>query len=120
MFGQFFAPLWVKIAAAVFGLLLIVVGVQSWRLGNAQDEIEDQRNELATERAQHAVTRASVDELSFEMARLVTEGEVRAERINEAMSRVADETAPLREEAQRIEREGLGENYVSDLREAGL
>ena len=54
------------------------------------------------------------------MARLVQEGEVRAERVNEAMSRVADETAAMKERAQIIERDGLSEDYVSDLREAGI
>jgi len=120
MFGQFFAPVWVRIAAAVFGLLLVALAVQSWRLGAANERVEETRNALAAERAQHDVTRASLDELTFEMTRLVQEGEVRAERVNEAMARVADETAAMKERAQIIERDGLGEDYVSDLREAGI
>lgn len=120
MFGQFFAPLWAKIAAAVFGLLLIALAVQSWRLGAANERADNERTARITEMVQHDVTRASLDELTFEMARLVQEGEVRAERVNEAMMRVAEETAPLRRRAEQIERDGLGEDYVNDLREAGL
>lgn len=120
MFGQFFAPLRVRIAAAGFGLLLVALAVQSWRLGAANERVEEARNVLATERAQHAVTRQSVDALTLEMARLVQEGEARAERVDEAMMRVAEETAPLRRRAEQIERDGLGEDYVSDLREAGI
>lgn len=120
MFGQFFAPLWVRIAAAVFGLLLVALAVQSWRLGAANERVEDARNVLATERAQHTVTRQSLETLTYEMARLVQEGEARAERVDEAMMRVAEETAPLRRRAEQIERDGLGEDYVRDLREAGI
>lgn len=120
MFGQFFAPLWVRIAAAVLGLLLVALAVQSWRLGAANERVEEARNTLATERAQHAVTRQSLETLTYEMARLVQEGEARAERVDEAMIRVAEETAPLRRRAEQIERDGLGEDYVSDLREAGI
>ena len=120
MFGQFFAPLWVKITAAVFGLLLIVLAVQSWRLGAANERVEETRNVLAAERAQHSVTRQSLETLTYEMASLVQEGEARAERVDEAMMRVAEETAPMRRRAEQIERDGLGEDYVNDLREAGL
>lgn len=120
MFGQFFAPLWVRIAAAVFGLLLVALAVQSWRLGAANERAEEARNVLAAERAQHTVTRQSLETLTYEMARLVQEGEARAERVDEAMMRVAEETAPLRRRAEQIERDGLGEDYVSDLREAGI
>lgn len=120
MIRQFFAPVWVRIAAAVFGLLLVALAVQSWRLGAANERADNERTARITEKVQHDVTRASLDELTFEMARLVQEGEVRAERVNEAMSRVADETAKMKERAQLIERDGLGEDYVSDLREAGI
>lgn len=120
MFGQFFAPLWVRIAAALFGLLLVALAVQSWRLGHAKNEVQESRNVLAAERAQHTVTRQSLETLTYEMARLVQEGEARAERVDEAMMRVTEETAPLRRRAEQIERDGLGEDYVSDLREAGI
>lgn len=120
MFGQFFAPLWVRIAAALFGLLLVALAVQSWRLGAANERVEEARNVIAAERAQHAVTRQSLETLTYEMARLVQEGEARSERVDEAMMRVAEETAPLRRRAEQIERDGLGEDYVNDLREAGI
>ena len=120
MFGQFFAPLWVKIGAGILAALAIALAVQSWRLGAANERVEKARNVLAAERAQHIVTRQSLETLTYEMARLVQEGEARAERVDEAMMRVAEETAPMRRRAEQIERDGLGEDYVSDLREAGL
>lgn len=120
MLGNLFAPLAMKVAGGLLALALVFAGIQTWRLSGAKADLEDKRNELATERAQHAVTRQSVDTLSNEMKRLVAEGEVRKARVDAAMKKVAKDTAPLRREAERIEREGLGEDYVERLREAGI
>ena len=103
--------------AIAFAVALVIA---MWRADAISDQREDARNALATETAQHAVTRQSLETLTYEMARLVQEGEARAERVDEAMMRVAEETAPLRRRAEQIERDGLGEDYVNDLREAGI
>ena len=61
-----------------------------------------------------------MDTLTLEMARLVAEGEMRAERLEEAMQQVAEDTAPMKADAERIERDGLPPDYVRELQEAGL
>lgn len=100
--------------------LTVALAIVMWRADAISEQRENARNALATEIAQHEVSRQSVDALTLEMARLVQEGEARAERVDEAMMRVAEETAPMRRRAEQIERDGLGEDYVNDLREAGI
>ena len=120
MIRQFFAPVWVKLATAVFGLLLAAL---AWLwIGWSREEAETERlrNAFATEEARHAVTRQSVLTLEAEFYRLVHEGEVREKRLREAMTAVQEDTARLQAEANRIEREGLGSDYVSRLRKAGI
>lgn len=100
--------------------LALALGVTMWRADTISGQRDDLIASLATEEARHAVTRQSVETLSTEMARLVAEGEARKARIDTAMERVRIDTAPLRREAARIEREGLGPDYVDQLREAGI
>lgn len=54
---------------ALCGLLLIALAVQTWRLGNAKERIEDQRNELATCRAERAVQDAAIEAMGHEAER---------------------------------------------------
>ena len=120
MFGSFFASTLNKVFALIITALLIALAVVAWRADTISESREKLRNEYAAETARHAVTRQSVDSLTLEMARLVAEGEARAERIDKAMAKVAEDTAPLKAKAEQIEREGLPEDYVRELQEAGL
>lgn len=99
---------------------IIALSIVMWRADAISESREKLRNEYASEVAHHKVTRQSVDTLTLEMKRLVAEGEARAERVDEAMQQVAEDTAPLKAEAERIEREGLPADYVEQLQEAGL
>jgi hypothetical protein len=109
-----------KVAGGAALALAIALGVVLWRADAISAQREALRTKLATEEARHAVTRQSAATLSIEMQRLVREGEVRKERVDAAMAKVAVDTEPLREEAARIEREGLGADYPDTLRKAGL
>lgn len=109
-----------KIAAGIAVALAIALAVVMWRADAISESREKLRNEYAGEQARHAVTRQSVDTLTLEMKRLVEEGEARAKRVDEAMQQVAEDTAPLKAEAERIEREGLPADYVKQLQDAGL
>lgn len=82
--------------------LVLALGVQTWRLSSAQGDLEDKRNELATELAQHAVTRSSLATLESELGKMVRDGELRAERLEEAMEEQDERSAALREQADRI------------------
>lgn len=120
MISKFFAPLWVKLAVGGVLSLLAVIGALWWHAASLSEERDAVLVSLGTEQAHHAVTRQSVETLTREMERLVAEGEVRRARIDDAMERVTIETLPLRQEAKRIETEGLGPDYVDQLREAGI
>lgn len=86
--------------------LVVALGVQTWRLSSAHSEIEDQRNALATEVAQHAVTRSSLAALESELGKMVRDGELRAERLVEAMEAQDERSAALRAQAARVRSEG--------------
>lgn len=120
MIRDFFASTINKVLTGVIIALGIALVVVMWRADAISEQREALRTELATEEARHAVTRQSVDTLSGELARMVKEGEARAERVEEAMIQAAEDTAPLRAEAERIEREGLPDDYVDELRKAGI
>jgi outer membrane murein-binding lipoprotein Lpp len=52
-----------KLFGAAALALLLALGIQTFRLAEAHDEIEEQRNKVARCEAQHAVTRQSVSTL---------------------------------------------------------
>lgn len=120
MMVEIFGTVAGKVALGAFLVLFAALGVVVWRADAISDQREALRTKLATEQAQHAVTRQSVATLTVELQRLVREGEVRKERVDAAMAKVALDTEPLRQEAARIEREGLGADYPDALRKAGL
>ena len=49
MFGQFFAPLWVRIAAAVFGLLLVALHADPESPGAVLQAVRGLRRKLEAE-----------------------------------------------------------------------
>lgn len=89
--------------------LLLALGVQTLRLADTHGDLEDKRNELATEVAQHAVTRQSLATLERELRKMVADGELRASRLAEARQEQQERTEALREQAARIAAEGASE-----------
>ena len=96
----------IGIKGGIIIALLIALGIVVWRADGLSEQREALRNTLATERAQHAVTRTSLDTLQRELERMVKDGELRAQRLSEAREAQAKRTADLREEAARIRAEG--------------
>ena len=99
----------IGIKGGIIIALLIALGIVVWRADGLSEQREALRNTLATERAQHAVTRTSLDTLQRELERMVKDGEIRAQRLSEAREAQAKRTAGLREEAARIRAEGGSE-----------
>jgi outer membrane murein-binding lipoprotein Lpp len=58
-----FTALTAKLFGGVAVAALLFAGIQTFRLAEAHDEIEEQRNKVARCEAQHAVTRQSVSTL---------------------------------------------------------
>jgi cell division protein FtsB len=102
MLGNLFAPLAMKVTGGIAALLLVLLGIQTWRLSSAQDALEDKRNELAASEAQHAVTRASLATLEGELAKMVRDGELRAQRLAEARSEAKEASDALRGRAEAL------------------
>lgn len=82
MFGQFSTPLEVKLALGSALVLLAIIGAFSWHASTLSSKRDALIASLATEEANHKVSRQSVITRSSEMARLVAEGEARKERID--------------------------------------
>jgi predicted negative regulator of RcsB-dependent stress response len=85
--------------------LLIALGIVIWRADAISADREDQRNKLAAERAQHAVTRNSVDTLTASLAKFVGAGQ--ASRIAQlaAIEAQAEDNARLQGQADAIRAE---------------
>ena len=115
MFGNIFAPLAMKISGGIVVALAIALAVTVWRADTISEQRDTARKQVVTEQALHAVTAASLDSLSAQMAALVKEGQLRKERLSEALVKVERDTAPLREQADAIERGEIDITTVEGL-----
>ena len=102
MLKNLFAPLAMKVAAGIILALIVALGIALWRADAISDERERLRNSLAASEAQHAVTVASLDALSAEMEKMVRDGELRRERLSEALEHAKTEGELLRDQADAI------------------
>lgn len=84
MIGTFPSSTLNKVFVGVIALLAIALAIQTWRLGNAQIEAEEQRDKAAKCEARHEVTRNSVSRLEAVIAELNEQAEQRAEAFAEA------------------------------------
>lgn len=80
--------------------LAIALGVVMWRADAISEDRERIRNALATEKANHAVTRQSVQTLADKIAELNREANARADAFEAAKRAAAAETERLRELAE--------------------
>lgn len=86
--------------------MALALGIVMWRANAISNDREELRNTLATERAQHAVTRQSLTTLENELKKMVRDGELRASRLAEARQEQQERTEALREQAERITAQG--------------
>lgn len=99
-FGKIASSIGIK-GFVIIGMAL-ALAVMWWRADAISDSREEVRNALAAERATHAVTRSSLATLESELGKMVRDGELRAERLEEAMEAQDERSAALREQAERI------------------
>lgn len=85
--------------------LAVALGIVMWRADAISGQREALRDTLAAERAQHAVTRSSLNTLQRELEKMVRDGELRASRLAEARQEQAERSEALREQAARIRAE---------------
>jgi len=96
-----------KVAAAIIAALVLALGI-CW-IGWTSDANRADRNaeKLALSEANHAVTAASYESLSKQMEAMVSAGEMRAERLNDAMAQAQDDADGALDEAERLRAEGV-------------
>lgn len=122
MIGKLLAGTFAKVSAGIFAVLLAAL-VWCWLGWSAADAATDEAHRrLALSEAQHAVTRQSLKTLEQEMAELVHAGELRAERLTDAMAQAQDDAAELRREADVIRRAGVRTDCVTpdEIRRSGI
>lgn len=115
MINQFFAPLLNKIFVGVIAALLLALAFTAWRADSLSEQRDEAEAATITEKALHGVTRASLASLEGRLAVMVRDGELRAERLSEALEDVAEETAPLRSQAEALERGEIDITEVEGL-----
>jgi len=106
-------PAWVWVALAC-------VAFWYWERDNHADNREAEVR--AEEQAAHAVTKASLEALAGDLARLVKEGEERVLRVSEAKERADKEALSLRRSIDRLKRVDTSDPCVTprEVLEAGL
>jgi hypothetical protein len=100
-----FGALWAKIATGTAALALVIAGVQTWRLSGARADLETKRNQLATEKAAHAVTRASLTALQTRLSDMIAAGERQQQAAQEAAQAQKPRSAALDRQIEAIRAE---------------
>lgn len=98
-----FAPLAMKIAAGVIAALLAVVAFYAWRADSLSDARDDALERLGAAETRHAITQASLEALMADMAAMVEEGRLTAERRDEAVAEARQAGDALRRQADAVE-----------------
>jgi hypothetical protein len=106
-------PSWVWIALAV-------CLIWYWERDRHADAREAEVR--AEEQAAHAVTKASLEALATDLARLVREGEERAQRVSQAKERASREALSLKQDIARLKRADTSDpcRTPREVLEAGL
>lgn len=115
MRADFFAPLAIKIFSGVTLALAIALGVTMWRADSISADRDREQERRVSAELRLSASNASVERLTAEMEALVAEGRMRAERLDNAISQVTEDNAPLVEQADRLERGEISATEVVGL-----
>lgn len=103
MLKSLFAPLAMKISGGIIAGLLVALALTLWRVDSLSEQRDEARAKVVSEQTRHIVTRSSLTLLTAKLKAYVQAGELRAERLDEALSEVEDETAALRAQADNFD-----------------
>ena len=115
MFANLFAPLAMKVAGGIILALLVLLAFSVWRADTLSTQRDSAVEARITAEARHAVTRASLDALEGELAKMVEDSQLRAARRDDALSQVEEDTRPLRDQAEALERGEIDVTEVEGL-----
>lgn len=93
--SAFFAPVAVRIMAAVIAVLLVLLAVAMWRADGLSKDKRDLQDDLATEQVQHLVTTASVDRLTGELETMMASALARQKQLDASREQVERDAAKL-------------------------
>jgi hypothetical protein len=101
---SFLAPLLGRIGlkGGVIIALCLALAFVCWRADTFSDRLERSRNELAAEKAGHAVTRASLDKLEVRLAMFIAEGQERQESARRELEAQRERSAALDSQIARL------------------
>ena len=100
-----FQSLAAKITAGIVCALAIALAFVIWRADGLSDSLEAKRNELASERAAHAITRGSVETLQGALEKFVGAGKAARAAQLSSIEAQAPRSAVLRGKAAAIRAE---------------
>lgn len=115
MLADFFAPLAIKIFAGVTLALALALGIALWRADSISADRDREQERRVSAELRLSASNASVERLSAEMEALVSAGVMRAERLDNALSQVAEENRTLLEQADKLERGEIDVSQVEGL-----
>lgn len=110
---KLFDTIAMRVSAGIIVALVIALSLVVWRADAISRDREDQRNLVAQEKAFHNVTKQSLATLEDELASMVRDGQLRADRLAQARREQEVKTEALREEAARIRAEGVEDACVT-------
>ena len=99
-----FSALTSKIFGGIALALAIALALTMWRADALSKRLDEARQQVATEKANHAVTAASLEDLMGEMATLVEQGRERQQRTEDARKRAEREAKSLARDIERLRR----------------
>ncbi len=109
-----------KLILGSFGALAIFAAIQTYQVHRKSKQLDDAEKTLVVERVNHQITKQSLNTLTNEMTKLVEEGKIRQQRLDDAMVEISEETLPLQIKADEIKKNGLSTDYVKQMKDAGL
>jgi len=118
MIGKLFAGTAMKVAAGIIAALVLALGIQSWRLSNAQDARDEALANFAVCEDRHAATRGSVLLLETKMAGLLERAEKRNAEYRAAEERFKRDRKRLADAAGRTDRQ-IADLLATDVPESG-
>lgn len=102
MIGNLFAPLAMRVAAAIIALQFVALVLFWWGWNRTEAEADRAKANATICEERHTTTKASVARLEQVMAELIHDGEVRVEAVSDAMAQSRQENDELRRQSEAI------------------
>lgn len=113
MIGDLFAPMAMKVAAGIIGAQFLALALFWWGWNRTEAEADKAKAAATVCEERHSTTKASVARLEQVMAELIHDGEVRVERVSDAMAQARQEAGQAKREAEAVRRAPVRSDCVT-------